>query len=65
MPDEKSMQELWYQRLAEGEPGIRRFRHLMRWLPSSPRCKLCPFPFKELGGFLMHLAGRDQSRYPD
>jgi adenylate cyclase len=63
MPDEKSIQELWYQRLTEGEPGVRRFRHLMRLLPSSPRCKLCASPFKGWGGFLMHLAGRDQSRY--
>jgi hypothetical protein len=29
-------------------------------LPSSPRCKLCDSSFKGWGGFLMHLAGRDQ-----
>ena len=35
----------------------------MALLPSSPRCKLCNSPFKGWGGFLMHLLGRDQSRY--
>jgi adenylate cyclase len=32
-------------------------------LPSDPRCKLCGAPFKSWGGFLMHVFGRDQSRY--
>jgi len=32
-------------------------------LPSDPRCKLCGSPFKGWGGFIMHLMGRDQSRY--
>jgi adenylate cyclase len=63
MPPEKSLEELWYQRLTEGEPSIRHFRHFMRLLPSNPRCKLCNSPFKGWGGFLMHLMGRDQSRY--
>lgn len=32
-------------------------------LPSNPRCKLCAAPFKGWGGFIMHLMGRDQSKY--
>lgn len=53
----------WLQMLTEGEPGLRHFKHLMRLLPSSPRCKLCNSPFKGWGGILMRWIGRDQSRY--
>src|SRR5512135_286963 len=35
----------------------------MRLLPSSPRCKMCNSPFKGWGGFIMHVMGRDQSRF--
>jgi len=35
----------------------------MALLPSSPRCKMCNSPFKGWGGFIMHLMGRDQSRF--
>src|SRR4030095_11855037 len=31
--------------------------------PSDPRCKLCASPFKGWGGFIMHLLGKDQSKY--
>ncbi len=53
----------WLQMLTEGEPAMRSFNHLMRLLPSSPRCKLCNSPFKGWGGILMRWVGRDQSRY--
>jgi len=49
--------------LTEGEPIPRRLYHLNGLLPSDPRCKLCAAPFKGWGGFIMHLLGRDQSRY--
>lgn len=49
--------------LTEGEPVPRHIYHFLGWLPSDPRCKLCAAPFKGWGGFLMHLLGRDQSRY--
>ena len=49
--------------LTEGEPIPRHIYHFLGWLPSDPRCKLCAAPFKGWGGFLMHLLGRDQSRY--
>jgi adenylate cyclase len=49
--------------LTEGEPVPRRLYHLHGLLPSDPRCKMCGSPFKGWGGFIMHLLGRDQSRY--
>ena len=63
MPDKVPTEQDWYKFLTEGETFPRHFHHLMGLLPSSPRCKLCNSPFKGWGGFLMHLAGRDQSRY--
>ena len=49
--------------LTQGENVPHHLRYLMRLLPSSPRCKLCNSPFKGWGGFIMHLLGRDQSRF--
>lgn len=63
MPTERTPEEEWYQMLTEGEPVPRRLYHLHGLLPSDPRCKLCGSPFKGWGGFIMHLMGRDQSRY--
>jgi len=63
MPTELTVEEEWYKMLTEGEPVPRRLYHLHGLLPSDPRCKLCGSPFKGWGGFIMHLMGRDQSRY--
>ena len=63
MPSEPTVEEKWYQMLTQGETTIRRVRHLLGLLPSSPRCKICHAPFKGWGGMLMHMMGRDQSRY--
>jgi len=63
MPTEPTVEEQWHQMLTDGEPGLRHFKHLMRLLPSSPRCKLCNSPFKGWGGILMRWMGRDRSRY--
>lgn len=63
MPTEPNSDEIWYQRLTQGEAPLRFYRHMMALLPSSPRCKICSSPFRGWGGFLMHLMGRDQSRY--
>ena len=63
MPTERTLEEEWYKMLTEGEPVPRHIYHLLGLLPSDPRCKLCAAPFKSWGGFLMHLLGRDQSRY--
>ncbi|HEX9332466.1 MAG TPA: adenylate/guanylate cyclase domain-containing protein [Anaerolineales bacterium] len=63
MSTEQTVEEEWYKMLIEGEPVPRRLYHLHGLLPSDPRCKLCGSPFKGWGGFIMHLMGRDQSRY--
>ena len=63
MPTEPTIEEQWYRMLTEGETIPRRLQHLLRLLPSSPRCKMCNAPFKGLGGLLMRMMGRDQSRY--
>jgi adenylate cyclase len=63
MPTERTLEEEWYKMLTEGEPVNRHIYHLYGLLPSDPRCKLCASPFKGWGGFLMHLIGRDQSKY--
>ena len=49
--------------LTQGENVPHHLRHFMRLLPSSPRCKLCNSPFRGWGGFIMHMMGRDQSRF--
>jgi adenylate cyclase len=63
MPTESTVEEEWYKMLTEGEPINRHLYHLYGLLPSDPRCKLCASPFKGWGGFIMHLLGRDQSKY--
>lgn len=63
MSQERTPEEEWYKMLTEGEPIPRRLYHLHGLLPSDPRCKLCGSPFKGWGGFIMHLMGRDPSRY--
>ena len=63
VPDKRTPEEEWYLTLTQGENVPHHLRRLMRMLPSSPRCKMCNSPFKGWGGFLMHLMGRDQSRF--
>jgi len=63
MPPETTPEQEWYRVLNEGEAVSRRARRLRALLPSSPRCKACAGPFKGWGGALMHMMGRDQSRY--
>lgn len=63
MPVEPTVEEQWYKMLTEGETVNHRLYHLYGLLPSDPRCKLCAAPFKGIGGFLMRLLGRDQSKY--
>ena len=63
MPTEPTLEEQWYKMLTEGEPISRYRYHLLGLLPSDPRCKMCAAPFKGWGGFIMHLMGRDQSKY--
>jgi adenylate cyclase len=63
MPAKRTPEEEWYLTLTQGENIPHHLRRLMRWLPSSPRCKLCNSPFKGWGGFIMRRFGRQQSRF--
>jgi adenylate cyclase len=63
MSTEPTNKDDWHQLLTQGETVPRYARRLMGYLPSNPRCKMCNAPFKGIGGFLMHLMGKDQSRY--
>lgn len=63
MPTDPTVEEQWYKMLTEGESINRHLYHFYGWLPSDPRCKLCAAPFKGIGGALMRLIGRDQSKY--
>ena len=63
MPPETTPEQEWHRFLNEGEAVSRSSRRFQAWLPSSPRCKLCAAPFKGWGGAVMHMMGRDQSRY--
>jgi adenylate cyclase len=33
----------------------KRLRHILRFLPSDPRCKFCNAPFRGIGGFLVRI----------
>ena len=63
MATEHKNEDKWYQLLTQGETVPRYVRHFMGYLPTSPRCKICNAPFRGWGGFLMHLLGKDQSRF--
>jgi adenylate cyclase len=60
---ELKVDEKWYRVLTEGEDIPHTIRRLHALLPASPRCKTCNAPFRGWGSLLMHLMGRDQSRY--
>jgi adenylate cyclase len=63
MPTEPTLEEEWYKMLTEGEPVNRHMYHLLGLLPANPRCKLCAAPFKGIGGILMRMIGREQSKF--
>lgn len=53
---------VWDQVLKDGHGSLVRARHVFRYLPSSPRCKLCNNPFGGMGGRVLRIAGFRQSR---
>ena len=63
MPQESTHKQEWQRLLNEGERLPRLARRFQGMLPSSPRCKLCAAPFRGWGGTLMHMLGKDQSRF--
>ena len=53
---------VWDQVLKDGHGSLVRARHVFRYLPSAPRCKLCNNPFGGMGGRVLRVAGFRQSR---
>jgi adenylate cyclase len=54
--------EEWRRVLTDGHASLVRARHLFRYLPSAPRCKVCNNPFAGIGGHLLGIAGFRRSR---
>ena len=52
----------WRAILTDGHAPLVRMRHVFRFVPSAPRCKLCNNPFGGAGGRLLALAGFKPSR---
>jgi adenylate cyclase len=56
------LSEQWRRILTDGHRRLVVGRHVMRYLPSAPRCKVCNNPFAGFGGRLVGLAGFKRSR---
>jgi len=54
--------EEWLSILTNGHAPLVRARHLFRFVPSAPRCKVCNNPFGGLGGRVFGMAGFRRSR---
>ena len=54
--------KLWSRIFRDGDPRLHRYRRLVGWLPSPPRCNVCRVPFRGPGGYLMRLRGCTQSQ---
>jgi len=52
----------WERVLTDGHASLVRARRVFRYLPSSPRCKLCNNPFGGPAGRLLAVAGFSPSR---
>jgi adenylate cyclase len=52
----------WLSLLTNGHASLVRARHLFRYLPSAPRCKVCNNPFGGVGGRVFGMAGFRRSR---
>jgi adenylate cyclase len=54
--------EQWRRLLTEGHAPLVKARHVFRYLPSAPRCKVCNNPFGGLAGHVLAAAGFSPSR---
>jgi adenylate cyclase len=58
----KTVDEMWYKLLTEGNVRWRQGRHVFGMLPSNPRCANCHRPFAGIGGaFLRVIQGTHRS----
>lgn len=61
-PRAEHTSEEWRSLLIDGHGSLVRARHLFRYLPSAPRCKVCNNPFGGIGGRVLRIAGFTSSR---
>ena len=61
MPPKPTPDEMWRALLTGEDLTYHQARHIFKWLPTNPRCKLCYAPFTGLGGPLMRLIGKGPS----
>jgi adenylate cyclase len=57
--------EQWWQSLLTGEnPAlpVRHFRHVLKLIPTGPRCKFCNAPYHGIGAPIMRVLGKGPSR---
>src|ERR1700682_6601383 len=52
----------WRVLLTEGHARLVKARHVFRYLPSAPRCKVCNNPFGGPAGHMLAAAGFSASR---
>lgn len=52
----------WAETLTLGHRGIRRRQQIFRYIPSTPRCKVCYGPFGGVGGIILRPWGVKPSR---
>lgn len=61
-PAPEHLSEEWRRLLTDGHAPLVRARHLFRYVPSAPRCKVCNNPFGGVGGRAFRIAGFRPSR---
>ncbi len=59
---EELSSERWREILTNGHAPLVKARHVFRYLPSAPRCKVCNNPFGGLAGYILAAAGFSPSR---
>lgn len=59
-----SPEQWWYGLLTGDDPPlpVRYFRHVLKYLPTGPRCKFCNAPYHGIGARLMRVLGKGPSR---
>jgi adenylate cyclase len=61
-PDTEHNEQFWRDFLTHPDSLMNFGRHVLRRLPSDPRCTLCAAPFTGLGGGAMRMIGKDRSK---
>lgn len=67
METEQKNNEIWRQVLTGEMHDFNKTRHLFKYIPSNPRCRMCNAPFAGIGGPIMRIfyKKRPSSRNPN